>query len=200
MFSASIILRNAREDKELDLMEISKKLKIPLKYLQAIESENRATYPQEPYCSLIIKDYANFLGLNGDDILSLFRRDFASKANNKPVTSQNINLTPHFAFKIGTLGAIAIFAIYLVFEYLKFNRPPLLKISWPESPTNNVLEVSGTTDSESTVRINEDLVIVDSSGNFRKKINIAENEQKIVVQSKSPSGQVSTSEKVYRRQ
>jgi len=200
MFSASIILKNAREDKELELAEVSKKLKVPLKYLQAIESENRNTYPQEPYCSLIIKDYANFLGLNGDDILSLFRRDFASKTNQKPITAQNINLTPHFAFRVATIASIIIFAVYLTLEYFKFNRPPTLKMSWPENLTNNTLEVSGTTDSESTVRVNDDLVVVDSSGNFRKKIIISVDEQKIVVQSKSPSGQTSIAEKTYRRQ
>jgi len=76
MFRASSLLKNTRLDKEWELADISKKLKISIKYLQAIEDEDIVNFPQEPYCSLIIKDYADYLGLNGSDIVSLFRRDF----------------------------------------------------------------------------------------------------------------------------
>ena len=92
MFRVSTILKNTRLDKELEFSEISKKLKIPAKYLEAIEDEKIANFPQEPYCSLIVKDYANFLGLNGEEILSLVRRDFAQKV--KIVKSGN----PFFVF------------------------------------------------------------------------------------------------------
>ena len=92
MFRVSTIFKNTRLDKELEFSEISKKLKIPAKYLEAIEDEKIANFPQEPYCSLIVKDYANFLGLNGEEILSLFRRDFAQKV--KIVKSGN----PFFVF------------------------------------------------------------------------------------------------------
>ena len=73
MLRASALLKNTRLDRELDLLEISKKLKIPVKSLTAIENEDIVNFPQEPYCSLIVKDYADFLGLNGSNILCLFR-------------------------------------------------------------------------------------------------------------------------------
>jgi len=197
MFRSSIILKNAREDKSLDISEVSKKLKISTKYLEAIENEDKNNFPAEPYCSLIIKDYANFLGLNGEDILSLFRRDFAAPCKQKPTTLHQMSLTPQNTFKFATLISIILFFSYLVFEYIKFNRPPTLKVNWPEK-SSNTLDLSGITDSEATVRINNDLIVVDPSGSFKKTINLATPEAKIVVESKSQSGKTTTVEKTYK--
>jgi cytoskeletal protein RodZ len=199
MLRASVILKNARQDKDLELVEISKKLKVSVKYLSAIESEIKSDFPQEPYCSLIIKDYANFLGLNGDDIISLFRRDFANTSKAKPLNSQKIFFTPQFTFKIAVISSILIFATYLVFEYVKFNRPPMLKINWPDIINQSSLEITGTTDTESTIRVNNDLVIVDATGNFQKKVNLTSDKTTITIESKSPSGKTTVMTKVYSK-
>ncbi len=200
MFRVSNLLRNARLDKELDFTEISKKIKIPVKYLDAIENEKIKDFPAEPYCSLIVKDYANFLGLNGEEILSLFRRDFDRKIS--PSTKKNLLLgvTPRFTFTVGVFIAVVVFSGYLMLEYFKYNRPPKLDVSWPSesSISGNSLEINGTTDPESTVRVNQDLVIVDQSGSFQKKVNIGNSDLKIVVESKSPSGKTSTLQKTYQ--
>lgn len=200
MFRTSIILKNAREDKDLTIAEVSKKLKISPKYLEAIESEDRSAFPSEPYCSLIIKDYANFLGLNGDDIISLFRRDFAVKQNSRPITSQKFSLTPHTFFIIGLCLTVLIFVGYVVTEYLKYNQAPPLKVNWPEDSSltlSSKIEITGTTDAEATVRINNDLIIVDQFGNFKKVVALSSPEQKLVIESRSHSGKTTTQEKTY---
>ncbi len=199
MLRASVIIRNARQDKQLELTEVSKKLKIPVKYLASIESETKSDFPGEPYCSLIIKDYANFLGLNGNDVLALFRRDFANNTEIKTSISPKMFFTPQFTFKIAVISSLLLFASYLAFEYVKFNRPPMLKINWPESVANNqtILEISGVTDPESTIRINDDLAIVDATGSFQKKLNVSGNKITINVVSKSPSGKTTSIQKIY---
>lgn len=200
MFRVSTIFKNSRLDKELELSEISKKLKISAKYLEALEEEKTINFPQEPYCSLIVKDYANFLGLNGEEILSFFRRDFAQKNKIAKKKSAFFAFTPQFTFKLGIFLTVIFFSGYLFFEYLKFNRPPELKVNWPEMETiiDNTLEIDGVTDPESTVRINHDLVIVDATGSFKKKIVFTSPELKIVIESKSANGKTSTVEKIYK--
>lgn len=196
MIRASALLKNTRLDKEWELSDISKKLKIPIKSLAAIENEETSNLPQEPYCSLIIKDYADFLGLNGEDVLCLFRRDFDQKSKNKKNRHDFFSFTPQFTFAISVVAIILIFSFYLIFEYIKYNQPPKLKVNWPlVSSTNQNIDISGITDSESTVRINQDLIIVDEDGSFQKKINLSQGENKITVESKSPSGKISTEEK-----
>lgn len=197
MFRVSNLLKNTREDKELEYLEISKKLKIPAKYLQAIESEDIKNFPSEPYCSLIVKDYANYLGLNGEEILSIFRRDFDRKLSSKKSDINRQGITPQFTFGVAIVVAVIGFISYLGLEYLKFNRPPTLTVDWPTT-SQGTIEIKGKTDSEATVRVNQDLVIVNSDGYFSKKVNISPPVTKIVVESKSQSGKTTSEEKIFQ--
>lgn len=198
MLCASSLLKNTRLDKEWDLADISKKIKVPIKYLEAIENETVSFFPQEPYCSLIIKDYADYLGLNGTDVLALFRRDFDQKRKTKKRNSLFLSFTPKFTFTLSLIFVVLFFFIYLSFEYIKFHQPPKLEVIWPLEATvsSSVIEISGKTDSESTVRINDDLILVDINGTFQKKINLNSGDNKIIVESTSPNGKTTTLNKV----
>ncbi|MDD4026743.1 MAG: helix-turn-helix transcriptional regulator [Candidatus Shapirobacteria bacterium] len=199
MLRTSSLIKNTRLDKEYELLDISKKLKVPVKYLTAIEEEDIKNFPQEPYCSLIVKDYSDYLGLNGQEMLSFFRRDFEQKKKNKSLKKDIFSFTPQFTFSI-LIGIIIIsFVFYLTTEYVKFNSPPKLKINWPENITGETVELSGITDPDSTIRINQDLIIVDAKGNFQKKIILNSNsETKIIIESKSTSGKTTVEEKILK--
>ena len=201
MFCASSLLKNTRLDKEYELSDIAKKLKINPKYLKAIEDDDVSNFPQEPYCSLMVKEYADYLGLNGHDVLSLFRRDFEQKKKTKSLKKESFSFTPQLTFAVSIFLIIFLFGFYLIFEYIKFNQPPKLKINWPTESTiiDNSFTLNGVTDPESTVRVNQDLIIVDTKGNFSKKINLNQNgETKITVESKSSSGKTTTEEKILK--
>lgn len=194
---ASSLLKNTRLDKEWELEDISKKIKIPVKYLRALEDEQINCFPQEPYCSLIIKDYADYLGLQGQDVLALFRRDFEQKRKSKNVVNTGFTFTPKFTFTVSIFIIIILFSLYLISEYFKFHQPPKLKVNWPLEATvsSSVIEISGITDPESTIRINDDLIIVDSDGLFQKKITLSSGDNNIVVESTSPNGKTTVEQK-----
>ncbi|HCU55499.1 hypothetical protein A2574_00865 [Candidatus Shapirobacteria bacterium RIFOXYD1_FULL_38_32] len=198
LFKASTILKNTRLDKELELEEISKKIKIPKKYLEAIESGDISLYPQEPYCSLFVRDYAEFLKLNSTDILSLFRRDFLQVKHKSKNKLTKFGFTPQITFTIILTIIGILFIAYLTGEYIKFNRPPKLTVNWPETEYINQdnFEVTGKTDPESTVRVNQDLVIVDNQGNFSKKINLDSPQTQIIIESKSANGKTTITKKI----
>lgn len=200
MFCASSFLKNTRLDKEWELLDISKKIKVPVKYLEAIEDQNISSFPQEPYCSLIIKDYADYLGLNGTDVLALFRRDFDQKRKTKNKKSLFFSFTPKFTFTVSLIFVVLFFLVYLTFEYIKFHQPPKLEVIWPLEATvsSSIVEISGVTDSESTVRINDDLILVDVNGAFQKKINLNSGENNISVESTSPNGKKTLINKVIK--
>lgn len=200
MFCTSDLLKKTRIEKDLSVEEISKKLKIPAKYLTALEEEDTTSFPPQPYCSLIIKDYANFLRLDGQDILKLFLRDFSIQNNQKRQKQKTFSFTPQLTFTLLTIVSFIGFSLYLVSEYIKFNRPPQLKVNWPTQQILNssAFDLSGSTDSESTVRINQDLVIVDPQGNFQKKLILSSGENKILVESQSPAGITTSQEKTLQ--
>ncbi len=200
MFRASSLLKNTRLDKEYELADISKKLKIPIKYLEALENEDTLNFPQEPYCSLMIKDYADYLGLNGQETLRLFRRDFETKRKSKSRQEKFFAFTPKFTFILTIFITILLFSFYLVSEYIKFNRPPKLKVNWPSNTITlgSILDLTGVTDPEATIKVNNDLILVDPSGNFEKKINLSNGDNKITIESKSPTGKITVDEKIIK--
>ncbi len=197
MFQASSLLKNTRLDKEWKLCDISKKLKVPVKYLEALENGEVVCYPQEPYCSLIIKDYADYLGLNGQDILAFFRRDFEQKNKAQKNLKNSFSFTPKTTFTISIILIISIFIFYLISEYYKFHLPPKLKVNWPLETiiSASTIEINGITDPESTIRINDDLIIINNDGSFQKKINLNTGENIITVQSTSPNGKTTVEQK-----
>lgn len=198
MKRASAILESTRLDRQLNFEEISKRTRIPVHYLIAFENEDIAQFPSEPYCSLMVKDYADFLGLNGEDLLALFRRDHDRRTQNLHPRRAWLSLTPQLALKIFIVVLVILFSLYLLFEYLKFNRPPQLKVTWPDTLTGRYVDISGTTDPEATIKINDSLVIVDNQGNFKKTVEVATTEAKIFVEAKSPAGVVTQEEKNYK--
>jgi len=195
MKRASAILESTRLDRELDFEEISKRTRIPTHYLLAFENETTSDFPSEPYCSLMVKDYAEFLGLNGEEILSIFRRDYDQKSQKFHPRHSFFSFTPQLALKLFIILLLIIFSLFLIYEYLKFNRPPKLTVNWPDNLSTKTVEISGNTDPMATIKINDSLVIVDSKGNFKKTIDIASSEAKITVEAKSPAGVISTDEK-----
>lgn len=197
MKRVSFLLQTARLDKEYTLDEISKKTKIPKKFLHAFEEEIPDNFPNEPYCSLMLREYATFLGLKPDDAISIFRRDYANKACSDSKSKSFFSFTPQFTYSAGIVLMVTVFALYLILEYVKFNRPPSLIVSWPES-YSKIVEIKGVTDIESTVKVNQDLVVVDQNGNFVKKLELPNIDAKITVVSTSPSGKTTTQEKILK--
>ncbi|RLC35478.1 hypothetical protein DRH14_00895 [Candidatus Shapirobacteria bacterium] len=201
MFKASSILKKARLDRELGIDEISKKLKIPSKYLRAIEEEDSKNYPQPPYLQLFVKEYADFFNLNSKDILSFFRRDYRESLNKKsPRKHSTFFITPQKLFKSSILILFLILFAYLFNQYVSFHRPPQLEISWPsmEDVKKGEFLLKGKTDSEATIRLNDSLLIVDDNGNFSKQIKLLDNQtNKIIITAISPSGATTILEKEY---
>ena len=195
MFKASDILKSSRLEKGYDLKEISKKTKIPQKYLQAFENSDIKNYPAEPYCSLFVSKYASFLGLDAQKTTSLFRRDMDLKTNTfKPLKKQSIYLTPQFIFTVSVTLTLFIMFSFLLGRYLSFNKPPKLTVIWPESDTSSEIKITGKTDPNSSVRVNDDLIIIDSDGNFNKLIDISQSAL-VTVEARSPYGKKTVIEK-----
>jgi hypothetical protein len=83
-------------------------------------------------------------------------------------------------------------------EYFNFNRIPKLKIDWPEEFTNPLI-IKGSTSDMNTIRINEDLIILEKDGKFEKSIKFDDNdEKKIVIEVVSPAGKILKDEKNYK--
>jgi cytoskeletal protein RodZ len=66
-------LKTARNEKGLSLDQISRETNISIRYLEALETENFAIFPGEPYVIGFIKNYGAYLELDIQKLISLYR-------------------------------------------------------------------------------------------------------------------------------
>lgn len=95
--SVGALLREARESLGLDLPDVARGLRIRLVYLQGIESDNYGQLPGNTYVLGFLRSYAEFLGLDGDDVVARYRRqldyrDLPTPSLNFPVREPEARL------------------------------------------------------------------------------------------------------------
>ncbi len=66
------VLREERKKQKKSLKEISRKLKINIKYLMAVEDDDYSLLPAEVFTKSYLRMYADILGLDSNDILNLY--------------------------------------------------------------------------------------------------------------------------------
>lgn len=72
------MLKEMRQQKGLKISDVARKLCIRKCYLESIEESNYNDIPDFPYGNGFIRSYANFLGLNGDNIVELYKEETTS--------------------------------------------------------------------------------------------------------------------------
>ncbi|HEY8393677.1 MAG TPA: RodZ domain-containing protein [Thermaerobacter sp.] len=85
------LLRETREKKGLSLRDVQMATKIRLKYLEAIERGDERQLPPEVYAKGFIRAYANFLQLDGQELVRAYtewkhRQEAARAAEDEPGT------------------------------------------------------------------------------------------------------------------
>ncbi|MBQ3826245.1 MAG: helix-turn-helix domain-containing protein [Spirochaetaceae bacterium] len=73
MESYGSLLKTARENKEMTILDVERDTAITRQYIEAMEEEDTAVFPGEAYLIGFLHNYAEFLGLNGDMIVSLYK-------------------------------------------------------------------------------------------------------------------------------
>lgn len=113
-------LKNARENKGYTYDQIGRDTNIARRYLEALETEDFSQFPGEPYLLGFLRNYAEYLGLDVQELLSLYR---AHKIQEQPVpVDQLLRDTRKFPLIPVLLSVIAVAALALTL-YFVLNRP-----------------------------------------------------------------------------
>jgi len=70
-------LRNAREENGITLAEVENETKIRRKYIIALENEDFDVLPGKVYVKGFLRNYARFLGVDGDDLVNEYEDLFS---------------------------------------------------------------------------------------------------------------------------
>lgn len=193
------VLKETREKKFYTLEEIEKATKIRKEFLEALEKGLYQNLPPPTFIQGFIKNYGKFLGLNTEKLLAIFRREFSEGKNpprilesfSNPMDKKRFRITPTKVLVSTTLTLVIIFFVYLWFQYRFLVGAPSLEINQPVdqfNTTSNEITISGKTDPESKVSINDQEIAVDQSGKFSQKIKLPDKVNKVVIIATSKGG------------
>ncbi|MDR2748210.1 MAG: helix-turn-helix domain-containing protein [Treponema sp.] len=84
-------LRHAREEKGRSLDQVSRDTLIAARYIQALEAEDFSGFPGEPYALGFLRNYSEYLGLDVQEQLSLYR---ALKIQEQPIPMDQLLRSP----------------------------------------------------------------------------------------------------------
>lgn len=188
------ILKSARIKKRYSLKKVERETKIKKEFVDAIERGDWAALPELPVVSGFVKNLASFLEVDVKTAYATLKRDCPPQRlliNPKPDVGGKFTWTPKYTFLVGILIIVLALFGYLGFQFIKFNSPPALEVTKPPESfvaTSNKVDVSGKTDSDAVVKINNQLVLVDDDGTFDGEIEVFEGTKEITIIATSRSG------------
>ena len=143
MESYGALLKHAREEKMLDFETISRDTTITSQYLKALEEEDEAVFPGEPYLVGFLGNYADYLGLDVSKVTGLYR---AKRIQESPVpTNLIIKRRPGYFIPLVISACVLGAAIVVVIVLLTLHISELhrqKKASAIEESTKHTYELS----------------------------------------------------------
>jgi cytoskeletal protein RodZ len=198
MIGIGEFLREARLKRGLNVVKLSRETKIKRDFVQAIESQDWGTLPEFPVVQGFVKNISSFLGEDEQKALALLRRDYPPRPEAlipKADIGNKFTWTPRRTFAAGVAAIFLLVAAYLGFQYYRFLKPPRLEINTPQEGAvvrTEGLIVSGRTEPDVSVVVNDQPVTVGAEGNFETQIEIDETTEEIGVVATSRSGKETT--------
>ncbi len=201
MVTVGEVLKNKREKLKISLDTASSETKIQKRFLQYIEKNEFFPFESEVFLTGFIKIYAQYLNLDVEKVLALYRRTNPIIEEKKIVTPfNNLNsrkggftITPRtIVISILVLFSVLIL-LYFGIQIYKFQKPPVLTISTPYNNTtvnNQPIKVVGKTEKNVSVEINNILVPVNEDGSFEKEVSLIEGNNLITIKARKNSNSI----------
>ena len=180
------IFREAREKQGLSIDRVVAQTKLTPEFLRAIESDDYDRLPRGLYPQLYIREYARFLGLSEEKMVAIFRRDYRGQEE-EPRKRFWLKLAPQRRWSrfLGGGVILIIFLAYLLYQYLNFVRPPRVEVNLIKQERGGFI-IEGKTDPRASLKIDDQVVSLDSEGRFHHRLN--RDRGKVRIEVESPAG------------
>lgn len=176
------ILKKTREERKLTLEQVESVTKIRKKFLQAIEEDDWKKISSITYTQGFIKNYAQFLGLDINFVLAIFRRQFNSVEKLKimpsglaePLNVSFWRLTPSKIIAGFVIILLVLFFSWLFSQYQAYVWAPRIVIAKPQENEvikGTTVEIIGKTDPWAKLTINGQEVSI-TNGQFNQVITV----------------------------
>lgn len=194
-------LKKAREEQRLSLDDIHKKSRIPLKYLEAIESGHFKELPQAKAHRLAyIREYAEVLNLNPAGFLYQFTQEsdlnsFAPSPTGRMKKLWSFNSLSN-VFR-NAAAAILLFGFlgYLSLQVNGILQPPKLTVFTPADgyvSNKPATLVQGETEKEVRLTVNGKDIMPNNNGRFEISVDLSNGVNTITISATKKHGKVTT--------
>jgi len=188
-------LKKTRLEKKKSLDEVVASLGIRKEYLEALENGEYSKLPQGVYGKNYLREYGRYLKLDETKLLDMYDDAFKVevKTRGRQVFSRKIPkaylflIIPRIIKNILLLLVVFICLFYLAYYVNNLIAPPKLDIYYPQEDIavhQNVIIISGKTELEAEVLINNEKVLADKSGEFVKEVSLRDGVNTISIVSK----------------
>lgn len=175
MQTAGLLLKEARENKDKSIAQISKQTRIKEKFLSALETSDWAVLPNFSVAIGFAKNYAQLVGVNPGVVTALLRRDFPQDQVSFDKRGETSLMPKVFWTPKTTIFAVVgitliILGFYLIRQYILFAAPPSVEIGSIIKNANGVT-ISGKTVPSATLEVNGRSVLIGEDGSFKVVID-----------------------------
>ena len=179
-------MKRLRSDRRVTLVEVSRVTKIQVKYLEYLEEGQYHRLPADVYVRGFLRSYADFLSVDENILLKLYEKEKGIKKNlekdknDSPAKTKPVNVSS-FVFTPKKIVAAAVAVLVLAGLFLlwreigSFASTPLLAVLSPENNSavdGNFTVVSGVTDKDDSLFINNQAVLVGDDGKFQENLTL----------------------------
>ncbi len=204
MKTAGELLKDKRLLKELSLAQVSEKTKIKADYLRALEDSDFTSLPSATFAKGFLRTYANFLYLNPETMVAMFRRDFSENQKGEIIPRGLVSPVgdkPKFLSVSLILSSLAILAFlgFLSVQLISWWSLPKLKLLQPQSGDTygEKVTVKGVAEVDSSVSVNDQSVILDSNGQFSLDLIFPAGTHSVLVQARNRQGKTTLLERTF---
>lgn len=187
-------LQARRQELGYSLHKVEVATKIRGRYLRAIEASDFANLPNDVYSRGFVRQYAIFLKLPGADFAKRYQEERGNPIKqSKQVKPRAMDLrlgaTSRWVASLAALGAVAVVAGYLLWQFSSLTAAPKLDVASPTQDSvveSSSIEVKGTAASGSDVFLNDVPLPSDVNGAFKTTLILQPgiNEVRIVAKNK----------------
>lgn len=187
-------MKKVREERRLSLVEISRNIRVQVKYLEYLENGDYIKLPAQVYVKGFLRNYAIFMGINSQNLIKQYEREQKIQQNIKKEVFEKKEIHPiKFSSFIVTpkkimvsLGLLVVFLgfIYLYKQINNFVSTPRLSVMTPTdgiSVESRTVRVAGVAEKGAQLFINDQAILVSEEGKFSEDIDLREGLNSITV-------------------
>ncbi len=178
------ILKSQREKKKLTVNDVYKFIRIHPRFITALENDNYSGFEGRVHAKGFLKIYTDFLELNINEILALWRREYEHNLKDtgeekfiklRGLGTNKFSITPNLIFATVVFVLITAFFGYLFYQYKTYTGVPKLEIYYPKDNVVldvDILDITGKTELDSDVFINSQKITLNVDGSFATSVKL----------------------------